>query len=159
MPATAATPTPPAAARHARLRHMRPDATARTSPRTRQWLPWALVASIASLIPTGLVMADTLDDGLRLARYQVRVRVGWTVAVFALLLTVGGFGAILQSDRPPVLQADEASPAILDVATVRLGHQVGAYLFIALLLVHVSGSERHHARFGGAFGPMLRAGR
>lgn len=175
---------------------MHPDAAARAYPRTRQWLHWLLVALIASLIPTGLVMADTLDDGLRLRLYQVHLLVGWTVvavsvwrvvlrvrqrvpappglapwnqrlfhtvhwtvAVFPLLLAVSGFGAILQNDLLPVLQAGEAPPATLDVATARLGHQVGAYLFMALLVVHVAGIVRHHLRFGAAFAPMLRAGR
>jgi cytochrome b561 len=82
--------------------------------------------------------------------------VHWTVAVFPLLLAVSGVGAIVQNDLVPVLQAGEAPPATLDVATARTGHQIGAYLFTALLVVHVAGIVRHQVRFGGALAPMLR---
>lgn len=148
------------------------------------------------MIPTGLVMADTLDDGLRLTLYRVHLLVGWlvvalaiwrvvlrfrqrvavpsepapwnrrtlhvvhwAVAVFPLLLAVSVVGAIVQNDLLPVLQAGEAPPATLDATTARTGHQIGAYLFTALLVVHVAGIVRHQVRFGGALAPMLRGGR
>ena len=85
--------------------------------------------------------------------------VHWAVAVFPLLLAVSGFGTILQNELLPVLQAGEAPPATLDVATARTGHMIGSYLFSALLVVHVAGIVRHQVRFGGAMAPMLRARR
>lgn len=172
---------------------MTPEAQTRSYSRTRQWIHWLAMLLILALIPTGLVMARTLDDGLRQSLYQVHLLLGWTVvalsiwrlvlrwrmrvqapdglapwnrrllhgvhwavALFPLLLAVSGFGAILQNDLLPVLQAGEAPPATLDVATARAGHQVGAYLFSALLVVHVAGVARHQVRHGGAFAPMLR---
>jgi cytochrome b561 len=172
---------------------MKHDSAARTYARVRQAIHWTAVLLVLTMIPTGLVMADTLDDGLRLTLYQVHLLVGWlvvalaiwrvvlrfrqrvpapaelapwnrrllhvvhwTVAVFPLLLAVSGVGAIVQNDLVPVLQAGEAPPATLDVATARTGHQIGAYLFTALLVVHVAGIVRHQVRFGGALAPMLR---
>ena len=172
---------------------MNQHAAARTYGRTRQWIHWLSVLLILTLIPTGLVMARTLDDGLRLTLYQTHLVVGWlvvalalwrvvlrfrqrvaapadlapwnrrlyhvvhwSVAAFPLLLAVSGFGAILQNDLLPVLQAGEAPPATLDVATARTGHQVGSYLFAGLIVVHVAGIVRHQTRFGGALAPMLR---
>ena len=52
-------------------------------------------------------------------------------------------GAILQNDLLPVLQAETAPPATLDVTTARTSHQIGAYLFSALLVVRVAGIVRH----------------
>lgn len=168
----------------------------RTYGRARQWIHWIATVLILALIPIGLVMARTLDDGLRLSLYQAHLLIGWTVvalalvrvvmrfrhrvpapeglprwnrrllhtvhwsvAVFPLLLALSGFGTILQNDLLPVLQAGEAPPATLDVATARTSHMIGSYLFSALLVVHVAGIVRHHVRFGGAFAPMLRARR
>jgi len=173
---------------------MNTHADARTYGRVRQWIHWLSVLLILALIPTGLVMARTLDDGLRLTLYQTHLVVGWVVvalalvrvvlrfrqrvaapadlapwnrrlfhvvhwavAVFPLLLAVSGFGAIVQNDLLPLLQAGEAPPATLDVATARTGHQVGAYTFTALLVVHVAGIVRHQTRFGDALAPMLRS--
>lgn len=172
------------------------DATVRSYTRVRQWIHWIAVLLVLTMIPTGLVMADTPDDGLRLTLYQVHLAVGWTlvalaiwrlvlrarrrvaapaglapwnrrllhgvhwsVAAFPLLLAASGLGAIVQNDLLPVLRAGEAPPATLDVATARTGHQVGAYLFVALLVVHVAGIVRHHLRHGAALAPMLRARR
>lgn len=172
---------------------MNAHADARSYGRVRQWIHWLSVLLILALIPTGVVMARTLDDGLRLTLYQAHLVAGWvvvalallrvllrfrqrvpapadlalwnrrlfhvvhwSVAAFPLLLAVSGFGAILQNDLLPVLQAGEAPPATLDVTTARTGHQVGAYLFTVLLVVHVAGIVRHQARFGGALAPMLR---
>lgn len=175
---------------------MNPTPVERTYGRTRQWLHWLGAILILGMIPTGLVMARTLDDGLRLTLYQVHLAAGWivvalavwrlvlrfrqrvpapaelapwnrrllhgvhwAVAAFPLLLAVSGFGTIAQNDLLPVLQAGEAPPATLDVATARTGHQVGAYLFTALLVMHVGGIVRHQARHGAALAPMLRARR
>lgn len=172
---------------------MTAEAQTRSYSRTRQWIHWLAMLLILALIPTGLVMARTLDDGLRQSLYLVHLLVGWTVvalaiwrlvlrwrarvpapsglapwnrrllhgvhwtvALFPLLLAVSGFGAILQNDLLAVLQAGEAPPATLEVTTFRTGHQIGAYLFSALLVVHVAGIVRHQVRHGGAFAPMLR---
>lgn len=175
---------------------METTSPARTYTRVRQWIHWIAVLLVLTLIPTGLVMARTLDDGLRLTLYQLHLAIGWgvvalaiwrvvlrfrqrvsapahlapwnlrlfhavhwAVAVFPLLLAVSGFGAIVQNDLLPVLQAGDAPPATLDVATARTGHQIGAYLFTALLVVHVAGIVRHQSRFGAALAPMMRRGR
>jgi cytochrome b561 len=53
-------------------------------PRVRQGLHWAITALILVMIPTGLVMADTLDDGLRLQLYQAHLLVGWTVVALSI---------------------------------------------------------------------------
>lgn len=172
------------------------DATVRRYTPVRQWIHWIAVVLVLAMIPTGLVMADTLDDGLRLTLYQVHLAVGWTlvalaiwrlvlrvrqrieapaglarwnrrlvhgvhwaVAGFPLLLAASGVGAIVQNDLLPVLQAGQAPPATLDAATARTGHQVGAYLFVALLVLHVAGIVRHQVRRGAALAPMLRARR
>lgn len=172
---------------------MHPEASDRTYSRTRQALHWAGVALVLVMIPTGLVMARTMDDGLRLALYRAHLLVGWTlvalaawrlvlrvrrrvpppaglaawnrrlfhavhwtIAAFPLLLAVSGLGAIVQNDLLATLQAGQAPPATLDVATARTGHQIGAYLFTALLVVHVAGIARHQARFGDAVRPMTR---
>ena len=52
-------------------------------PRVRQSLHWAIAALILVMIPTGLIMARTLDDGLRLGLYQTHLIVGWTVVALA----------------------------------------------------------------------------
>jgi cytochrome b561 len=171
------------------------NAATRTYGRTRQWLHWVGALLILAMIPTGLLMARTLDDGLRLTLYQAHLVIGWTVvalsiwrlalrirtrvpapadlapwnrallhgvhwaiAVFPLLLAVSGVGTMLQNDLVPLLQAGQAPPATLDVLTARTGHQIGSYLFTALLIVHVAGIVRHQARFGGALAPMTRSG-
>ena len=172
---------------------MHATSPSRSYGRVRQWIHWIATVLILTLIPTGLVMARTLDDGLRLTLYQVHLAVGWivvalavwrivlrvreripapaelapwnrrllhgvhwAVAVFPLLLATSGFGAIVQNDLLPVLQAGTAPRATLDVVTARTGHQIGAYLFSALLVVHVAGIVRHQMRFGGALAPMVR---
>ena len=53
-------------------------------PRARQALHWAIAALILVMIPTGLIMADTLDDGLRLALYRTHLIVGWTVVALSV---------------------------------------------------------------------------
>lgn len=175
---------------------MTTTSTARTYSRTRQAIHWLSVLFIVGLIPTGYVMARTLDDGLRLTLYQVHVVVGWIVvalavwrvvvrfrqrvpapddlarwnkrllhtvhwlvAIFPLALATSGFGAIVQNDLLPVLQAGQAPPAELDVQLARTGHQVSSYAFGALILVHVAGIVRHQVRFGGALAPMVRGRR
>jgi cytochrome b561 len=175
---------------------MNPAADARTYGRTRQWLHWLSALLILAMIPSGLVMARTLDDGLRLTLYQAHLVIGWTVvalaiwrlalrlrtrvpapanlapwnrsllhgvhwavAIIPLLLAISGVGTMLQNDLVPLLQAGQAPPATLDVQTARTGHQIGSYLFTALLIVHVAGIVRHQLRFGGALAPMVRARR
>jgi cytochrome b561 len=53
-------------------------------PRARQALHWAIAALILVMIPTGLIMARTLDDGLRLGLYQAHLLVGWTVVALSV---------------------------------------------------------------------------
>ncbi|MFN2323567.1 MAG: cytochrome b/b6 domain-containing protein [Trueperaceae bacterium] len=159
--------------------------------RARQSLHWAITALILAMIPIGLIMARTLDDGLRLGLYQAHLVIGWTVvalviarlvlkarrkvppppglapwnlrlhgtvqwtvAVFPLLLAVSGMGAILQNDLTPLLQAGVAPPATLDVTQARDGHMVGAYLFTALLVVHVAGVVRYQTTRGNVLARM-----
>jgi cytochrome b561 len=175
---------------------MPPHSTERSYGRSRAWLHWAIAAAILVMIPTGIVMARTLDDALRLDLYRVHLVLGWTVvaltlwrlvlrvrrpvpapaglapwnlrllsgvhwavAVFPLLLAVSGMGTMLQNDLTPLIQAGEAPPATLAVEQARVGHQVGAYLFGALLVVHVAGIVRHHVRFGASLAPMRPVGR
>lgn len=57
-------------------------------PRARQSLHWAITALILTMIPTGLIMARTLDDGLRLGLYQAHLVVGWTVVALVLVRLV-----------------------------------------------------------------------
>jgi len=154
-------------------------------PRYRQVLHWASAALILAMIPTGLIMARTLDDGLRLSLYQVHLLAGWAivalmlvrvvlrfrrpvpapdglapwnralyrgvhwaVTLFPLALAASGLGAILQNDIGPLLQAGSPPPATLDVAQARDAHQIGSYLFVALLVVHVAGVLRYQATRG-----------
>lgn len=160
-------------------------------PRLRQGLHWVSALLILVMFPTGLIMARTLDDGVRLNLYQAHLLIGWVIVVLMLirlglrvrrpvpppsglapwnrrlylgvhwaatllplLLAVSGMGAILQNDLGPLLQAGVAPPATLDVAQARDGHQVGAYLFAALLVVHVAGVLRYQATMGDALGRM-----
>lgn len=162
----------------------------------RAWLHWIIAALVLSMIATGVVMARTLDDALRLDLYRVHLGLGWTVvalsvwrlvlrarrpvappaglatwnrrlfrgvhwavAVFPLLLAVSGMGTMLQNDLLPLILAGDAPPASLPEEQARAGHQLGAYLFSALLLVHVAGIVRHQVRFGGALAPMRPLGR
>ncbi len=53
-------------------------------PRARQSLHWAIAALILAMIPTGLIMARTLDDGLRLGLYQAHLVIGWTVVALTI---------------------------------------------------------------------------
>jgi cytochrome b561 len=149
-------------------------------PRSRQVLHWVSAALILAMIPSGLIMARTLDDGLRLALYQAHLLGGWAivalmvtrvvlrfrrpvpapgglapwnralylgvhwvVTLFPLALAASGTFAILQNDIGPLLQAGSPPPATLDVAQARDAHQLGAYLFGALLVVHVAGVLRY----------------
>jgi cytochrome b561 len=159
--------------------------------RVQQWLHWVSAALILSMIPTGTLMARTLDDAQRLGLYQVHLLVGWAivalmvvrlvlrvrrpvapppgladwnrrlftgvhwaVSVFPLVLALSGTAAILQNDIGPLLQTGTAPPATLEVAQARDAHQIGAYAFLALLLVHVGGVVRHQRRHGDAMGRM-----
>jgi len=154
-------------------------------------LHWVSAALIAAMIPTGLVMARTLDDALRLNLYQAHLLAGWTVValmlvrvwlrlrqpvpvpaglapwnrrlfagvhwgvtLFPFLLAVSGMGAILQNGLGPLLQAGTPPPATLDVTQARDAHQLGAYLFVALLIVHVAGVARYQLTQGDALGRM-----
>ena len=154
-------------------------------PRSRQVLHWVSAALILLMIPTGLIMARTLDDGLRLTLYQAHLLGGWaivalmltrvvlrfrrpvsapsglapwnralylgvhwTVTLFPLALAASGTFAILQNDIGPMLQAGSPPPATLDVAQARDAHETGAYLFMALLVVHVAGVLRYQATRG-----------
>ena len=149
-------------------------------PRSRQVLHWVSAALIFLMIPTGLIMARTLDDGLRLALYQVHLLAGWAivalmvtrvvlrvrrpvpapaglapwnralhggvhwaVTLVPLALAASGTFAILQNDIGPLLQAGSPPPATLAVAQARDAHAIGAYLFMALLVVHVAGVLRY----------------
>jgi len=169
--------------------------TARSYGTLRPWLHWIIALLILAMIPTGLVMARTLDDALRLDLYRAHLAIGWllvaltawrlvlrvrrpvpapaglaawnrrllhtvhwAIAVFPLLLAVSGMGTMLQNDLGPLLTAGEAPPARLDVEQAQIGHRVGAYLFGALLIVHVAGIVRHQLRRGDALAPM-RPGR
>lgn len=120
---------------------------------------WTVVA--LALVRVIMRFRQRIPAPAGLAPWNRRLLSGvhWTVAVFPLLLAVSGFGTILQNDLLPVIQAGEAPPATLDVATARTGHMIGSYLFSALLVVHVAGIVRHQVRFGGALAPMLRARR
>jgi cytochrome b561 len=159
--------------------------------RAQQRLHWLSAVLILSMIPTGTIMADTLDDGLRLGLYQVHLLVGWAivalmvarlvlrvrrpvapppglapwnrrlqmgvhwaVALFPLALAASGLGVILQNDLGPLLQAGVAPPATLDAAQARDAHQIGAYAFLALLVVHVIGVLRYQATRGDALARM-----
>jgi cytochrome b561 len=159
--------------------------------RVQQWLHWVSAALILSMIPTGTLMARSLDDAQRLGLYQVHLLVGWAivalmvvrlvlrvrrpvappagladwnrrlftgvhwaVSVFPLVLALSGTAAILQNDIGPLLQTGTAPPATLEVAQARDAHQIGAYAFLALLLVHVGGVVRHQRRHGDAMGRM-----
>jgi len=160
-------------------------------PRVRQVLHWTSAALILAMIPSGLIMARTLDDALRLNLYQLHLLGGWVIVAlmlaravlrfrqpaptpaglapwnrrlhagvhgavtfFPLLLAASGTGAILQNDLGPLLQAQVAPPATLDVAQSRDAHQVGAYLFTALLLVHVAGVVRYQRTRGDVLARM-----
>jgi cytochrome b561 len=149
-------------------------------PRSRQVLHWVSAALILLMIPSGLIMARTLDDGLRLALYQAHLLGGWVivalmvtrvvlrfrrpvpapdglapwnralylgvhwvVTLFPLALAASGTFAILQNDIGPLLQAGSPPPATLAVAQARDAHATGAYLFMALLVVHVAGVMRY----------------
>ena len=162
----------------------------------RAWLHWLIAALVVAMIATGVVMARTLDDALRLDLYRVHLGLGWTVvalsawrlvlrvrrpvaapaglktwnrtllrgvhwaiAAFPLLLALSGMATMLQNDLLPLIQAGEAPPAALPEDQARAGHQLGAYLFSALLVVHVAGIARHQVRFGGALAPMRPLGR
>lgn len=168
----------------------------RTYGRSRAWLHWAIAAAVLVMIATGVMMARTLDDTMRLDLYRVHLALGWTVvalslwrlvlrvrrpvpvpaglapwnqrlvsgvhwavAVSPLLLAVSGMATMLQNDLTPLIQAGEAPPATLPVDQARTGHQVGAYLFSALLVVHVAGIVRHQLRFGAALAPMRPSAR
>jgi len=154
-------------------------------PRYRQLLHWVSAALIFLMIPTGLIMARTLDDGLRLALYQTHLLAGWAIVALMLVrvvlrvrrpmpapaglapwnralhggvhwavtlvplaLAASGTFAILQNDIGPLLQAGSPPPATLDVAQARDAHQIGAYLFVALLVMHVGGVLRYQLTRG-----------
>ena len=57
-------------------------------PRGRQTLHWVLSALILAMIPIGLIMARTLDDGLRLGLYQAHLLLGWTVVALSIVRLV-----------------------------------------------------------------------
>jgi len=159
---------------------------------TRARLHWAIALLVLVMIATGLVMARTGDDAMRLTLYQLHLAVGWTVvalsvwrlvlrvrgrlpapeglapwngrllhgvhwavAVFPLLLALSGMLTMVQNDIPALLQAGEAPPATLPVDQARAGHQVGAYAFSLLLVVHVAGIVRHQLRRGDALAPII----
>src|SRR6056297_1183158 len=63
---------------------METTSPARTYTRVRQWIHWIAVLLVLTLMPTGLVMARTLDDGLRLALYQLHLAIGWGVVALAI---------------------------------------------------------------------------
>jgi cytochrome b561 len=160
-------------------------------PRARQLLHWVSAALILLMVPTGLLMARTLDDALRLNLYQVHLLAGWTivalmvvrvvlrvrrpvaapaglapwnarlylavhwaVTLLPLLLAASGMGVILQNDLGPLLQARTPPPATLDVVQARDLHERGAYLFMALLLVHVAGVVRYQRASGDVLARM-----
>jgi cytochrome b561 len=173
---------------------LRPQPTvvpAATYSRAQQRLHWLSAVLILSMIPTGTIMADTADDGLRLGLYQVHMLVGWaivalmvarlvlrfrrpvatpaglpawnrrlqvgvhwSVAFFPLALALTGLGIVVQNDLGPLLQAGVAPPATLEVAPARDAHQIGSYVFLALLVVHVAGVVRYQATHGDALARM-----
>jgi cytochrome b561 len=177
-----------------RSRPLRPASGAGAAPayaRVQPWLHWVSAALILSMIPTGTLMARTLDDAQRLGLYQVHLLVGWTivalmvarlvlrvrrpvapppglagwnrrlfagvhwaVSVFPLVLALSGTAAILQNDVGSLLQAGTPPPAELDATQARDAHQLGAYAFVALLLVHVGGVVRYQLTHGDAMGRM-----
>jgi cytochrome b561 len=165
--------------------------------RSRQVLHWVSAALILLMIPTGLIMARTLDDGLRLSLYQVHLLAGWVivalmvarlvlrvrrpvpeptglapwnrllyrgthwaVTLLPLALAASGTGAILQNEIGPMLQSQTPPPATLEVAQSRDAHETAAYLFMALLVVHVAGVVRYQAKGGDVMRRMgVRIGR
>ena len=57
-------------------------------PRARQTLHWVLTVLIVAMIPIGLIMARTLDDGVRLGLYQTHLLLGWTVVALSVVRLV-----------------------------------------------------------------------
>lgn len=112
---------------------------------------WRLVLRLRRRVPA--------PEGLSPWNERLLHGVHWAVAVFPLLLAVTGMGTMVQNDLVALVQAGEAPPATLPVDQARAGHQVGAYAFSALLVVHVAGIVRHQTRFGGALDPMRPLGR
>ncbi len=58
---------------------MPPSSAPRSYGTLRPWLHWTIALLILAMIPTGLIMARTLDDALSLDLYRVHLGIGWLV--------------------------------------------------------------------------------
>jgi cytochrome b561 len=85
-------------------------------------------------------------------RLHQGVHLGATV--LPLLLALSGVGIIVQNDLTPLLSAGEAPPADLAVTQARDAHAVSAYVYLALLAVHVAGVVRYQMTKGDVLSRM-----
>ena len=111
--------------------------------RTRRLLHWSITVLIAALIPIGLIMARTLDDGLRLGLYQAHLLIGWSVVALSL------WRFVLKVRRPV------APPPGLAPWNLRLHGGVQWVVAVFPLLLAVTGTG---AILQNDLGPLLQAG-
>jgi cytochrome b561 len=125
------------------LRPPKSVAQAAEYSRAQQRLHWLSAILILSMIPTGTIMARTLEEGLRLGLYQVHLLVGWAIVALMVARLVLRF-------RRPV-----ATPPGLPAWNRRL--QVGVHWAVAVfpLALALSGVG---IIVQNDLGPLLQAG-
>lgn len=127
-------------------RPLRPKPTlapAAAYSRAQQRLHWLSAGLILAMIPTGTIMADTLDDGIRLGLYQVHLLVGWAIVALMVARLVIRF-------RRPV-----ATPAGLPAWNRRL--QAGVHWAVAVFPLALAASGLG-VLLQNDLGPLLQAG-
>jgi cytochrome b561 len=109
---------------------------------------WAIVALMVTRVVLRVRRPVPAPAGLAPWNRALYRGVHWAVTLVPLALAASGTLAILQNDIGPMLQSQTPPPATLDVVQARDAHEVGAYLFVALLVVHVAGVLRYQATRG-----------
>ena len=115
---------------------------------------WLIVALMLTRLVLRVRRPIAPPPGLALWNRRLHTTVHWLATVLPFALALSGVGALLQNDLFAALQSLTPPPETLDVVQSRDAHMIGAYVYLALLAVHVAGVVRYQTTKGDVLGRM-----
>ena len=115
---------------------------------------WLIVALMLTRLVLRVRRPMAPPAGLAAWNRRLHTTVHWLATVLPFVLAASGLGVLLQNDLFAALQTLTPPPETLDVAQARDAHAIGAYVYMALLAVHVAGVVRYQMTKGDVLARM-----
>lgn len=130
------------------------DAQRLTLYQVHMLVGWIIVAAMLTRLVLRVRRPVPPPPGLATWNRRLHTSVHWLATVLPFALAMSGIGVLVQNDLTDSLQAAVPPPATLEVTVSRDAHMIGAYVYAALLAIHIAGVLRYQASIGDVLARM-----